>query len=54
MRVPAGTVTIGVQPPQGSESYRFQVTAKTEPWMSRFYEADVPNRNDRQLRTAAL
>jgi Protein of unknown function (DUF3108) len=41
MRVPAGTVTIAVQPPQGSESYRFQVMAKTEPWMSRFYEADV-------------
>ena len=41
MRVPAATVTIAVQPPQGSERYRFQVTAKTEPWMSRFYEADV-------------
>ena len=41
MRVPAGTATIAVLPPQGQESYRFQVLAKTEPWMSRFYEADV-------------
>jgi Protein of unknown function (DUF3108) len=41
MSVPAGTATIEVLPAQGDEGYRFQVRAKTEPWMSRFYEADV-------------
>ncbi len=41
MSVPAGAATVAVLPPQGEESYRFQVLAKTEPWMSRFYEADV-------------
>ena len=41
MRVPAGAATIAVLPPQGRESYRFQVVGKTESWMSRFYEADV-------------
>ena len=41
MSVPAATATIAVLPSQDCESYRFQVLAKTEPWMSRFYEADV-------------
>ena len=41
MSVPAGAATIAVLPPQGDESYRFQLLARTEHWMSRFYEADV-------------
>jgi hypothetical protein len=41
MSIPAAAATIAVLPPQGHESYRFQVSAKTEPWMSRFYQADV-------------
>jgi Protein of unknown function (DUF3108) len=41
MSVPAAAATIAVLPPQNGETYRFQVLAKTEPWMSRFYEADV-------------
>ena len=41
MSVPAADATIAVLPPQNGEAYRFQVLAKTEPWMSRFYEADV-------------
>ena len=41
MNVSAGDATISVAAPQGNGSYRFVVTAKTAPWMSRFYEADV-------------
>ena len=41
MSVPAGTASIGVLPAQGDDGYEFQVRARTEPWMSRFYEADV-------------
>ena len=37
----AGDATIAVAPAQGSERYRFSVTAKTAPWMARFYDADV-------------
>ena len=36
--VPAGEATISVAPPQGSESFRFVVSAATAPWVSRFYE----------------
>ncbi len=41
MSVPAAAATIAVLSPRDEERYRFQVLAKTEPWMSRFYEADV-------------
>jgi hypothetical protein len=41
MSVPAAAATIAVLPPQNGESFRFQVLARTEPWMSRFYQADV-------------
>jgi hypothetical protein len=41
MRVPAGDATIAVVPPQGPERFRFVVSARTAPWVSRFYEADV-------------
>jgi hypothetical protein len=41
MSISAGDATIAVAPPQGSERYRFVVSAKTAPWMNRFYEADV-------------
>jgi hypothetical protein len=41
MRVPAGEATIAVMPPQGPEGFRFFVSAKTAPWVSRFYEADA-------------
>lgn len=39
--LPAGDASIAVAPPKGSERYRFLVSAKTAPWMSRFYEADA-------------
>lgn len=41
VRLPAGDATIGVVAPQGAERYRFAVTARTAPWVSRFYEADA-------------
>ena len=41
MSLSAGDATIAVAPPQGAERYRFIVSAKTAPWMARFYEADV-------------
>jgi hypothetical protein len=41
MNVPAGEATIAVAPTHGAESFRFVVTAKTAPWVSRFYEADA-------------
>jgi len=41
MNISAGDATIVVAPSTGPESYRFVVTAKTAPWMARFYEADV-------------
>jgi len=41
MRVPAGEATIAVEPPQGSERFRFVVSARTAQWVSRFYEADA-------------
>jgi hypothetical protein len=41
MSVPAAAATIAVLPPQNGERFRFQVLARTEPWMSRFYQADV-------------
>ena len=39
--VPAGEATIAVVPPQGPESFRFLVSAKTAPWVARFYEVDA-------------
>jgi hypothetical protein len=39
--ISAGDATIAIASPQGSERYRFVVSAKTAPWMARFYEADV-------------
>ena len=39
--VPAGQATIAVLPPQGSESFRFVVSASTAPWVSRFFETDA-------------
>ena len=41
MSVSAGDATITIAQPLGSERYRFVVSAKTAPWMARFYEADV-------------
>jgi hypothetical protein len=41
MNLSAGDATIAVAPSQGVERYRFVVSAKTAPWMARFYEADV-------------
>lgn len=41
MNLPAGEATIAVAPPHGGESFRFVVTARTAPWVSRFYEADA-------------
>ncbi|HEY1912768.1 MAG TPA: DUF3108 domain-containing protein [Vicinamibacterales bacterium] len=41
MSVPAAAATIAVLSPQNGESFRLQVLARTEPWMSRFYQADV-------------
>jgi hypothetical protein len=41
MRLPAGEASIAVVPPQGPERFRFLVSAKTAPWVSRFYEADA-------------
>ena len=39
--VPAAEATIAVAPPQGSESFRFAVSATTAPWVSRFYQVDA-------------
>jgi hypothetical protein len=39
--LPAGDATIAVVAPQGTERHRFVVSAKTAPWVSRFYHADA-------------
>jgi hypothetical protein len=41
MNISAGDATIAIAPPEGPARYRFVVSAKTAPWMTRFYEADV-------------
>ncbi len=41
MNVPAGEMTIGVESPRGGESFRFVASAKTAPWVARFFEADA-------------
>ena len=41
INLPAGEATIAVAPPNGGESFRFVVSAKTAPWVSRFYEVDA-------------
>jgi hypothetical protein len=41
MRLPAGEASIAVVPPESRERYHFVVSAKTAPWVSRFYEADA-------------
>jgi hypothetical protein len=41
MNISAGDATITIAPPEGPARYRFVVSAKTAPWMTRFYEADV-------------
>ena len=39
--LPAGEATIAVVAPQEAERFRFVVSAKTAPWVSRFYDADA-------------
>ena len=39
--LPAGEASISVAPSQGPEAYRLVVSAKTAPWVSRFYEANA-------------
>lgn len=41
MRISAGDATIAIAPPQGTERYRFVVSAKTAPWMASFFDTDV-------------
>jgi Protein of unknown function (DUF3108) len=41
VNLPAGEATIAVAPPRGRDAFRFVVSAKTAPWMSRFYQADA-------------
>jgi hypothetical protein len=41
MNIPAGEMTIEVMAPRESEAYRFSASAKTAPWVARFYEADA-------------
>ncbi len=41
MNVPAGEMTIAVEPPRGVESFRFVASARTAPWVARFFEADA-------------
>jgi hypothetical protein len=50
-RKAAGQATIAVVPPQAGEGYLFRVDASTAPWMSRFYEAIV---RQKQLSPGAI
>ena len=41
INLPAGEATVAVAPPNEDEYFRFVVSAKTAPWVSRFYEVDA-------------
>jgi hypothetical protein len=41
MAVPAGDMTIDVAAPRGDEAFRFVASARTAPWVARFFEADA-------------
>jgi hypothetical protein len=47
VNLPAGEMTVAVASPQSSEAFRFVASAKTAPWVARFFEADA------QLQTTA-
>jgi hypothetical protein len=41
MNVPAGEMTVSIEPSRGQEAFRFVAAARTAPWVSRFFEADA-------------
>jgi len=52
MNLPAGEATIAVVPPHGREAFRFEASAVTASWVSRFFQADAKletTANDRLL-----